>query len=136
MLRERLPLQIQIARAGSVVNCPNVGNGMADPRVRWILELLVKIDLAQIPRIEELAREVHISSSRLRHLFKTEVGVTLSRYVKMMRLQRARILLQDSFLEVKEIVAAVGLKDVSHFVRDYKTIYGETPMRSRFRESA
>jgi hypothetical protein len=46
-------------------------------------------------------------------------------------MERAGDLLETSFLSVKEIAHAVGLNDESHFVRDFKTIYGVTPTRYR-----
>jgi transcriptional regulator GlxA family with amidase domain len=56
--------------------------------------------------------------------------------VKLLRLEKAKYLIENSFLEVKEIAAAVGIGDVSHFVRDYKCFYGETPSQTRTRKKA
>jgi hypothetical protein len=49
-------------------------------------------------------------------------------------MQRAKDLLESSFLSVKEIAFQVGLNDESHFVRDFKSTYGFSPAhyRSRF----
>lgn len=77
-----------------------------------------------------------MSGSRLRHLFRTEMGTPPGRFLKLLRLQRAKELLRGSFLEVKEVATAVGFGDVSHFVRDYKMVHGETPSESRFRSKA
>jgi hypothetical protein len=48
-------------------------------------------------------------------------------------MERARHLLETSFLSVKEIAHQVGLNDESHFVRDFKKAYGEPPTRYRLR---
>ena len=48
-------------------------------------------------------------------------------------MERARHLLETSFLSVKEIAHQVGLNDESHFVRDFKKAYGEPPTRYRIR---
>ncbi|MGH9906870.1 MAG: helix-turn-helix domain-containing protein, partial [Pyrinomonadaceae bacterium] len=40
-------------------------------------------------------------------------------------------LLETSFLSVKEITHSVGLNDESHFVRDFKAVYGFPPTRYR-----
>lgn len=42
-------------------------------------------------------------------------------------MERARYLLETSFLSVKEITHNVGLNDESHFVRDFKKVYGVPP---------
>jgi transcriptional regulator GlxA family with amidase domain len=38
---------------------------------------------------------------------------------------------RTTFLSVKEISAAVGIHDESHFLRDFKTLYGATPTERR-----
>jgi hypothetical protein len=50
-------------------------------------------------------------------------------------MERAKDLLESSFLSVKEIAYQVGLNDESHFVRDFKSTYGFSPAlyRSQFR---
>jgi transcriptional regulator GlxA family with amidase domain len=41
--------------------------------------------------------------------------------------------LEHSFNQVKEIAFTVGCADLSHFVRDYKLLFGESPSESRRR---
>lgn len=54
-------------------------------------------------------------------------------YLSSLRLERARYLLQATFLSVTEITRRIGAQDDSHFVRDFKKAYGETPTRYRKR---
>lgn len=58
-------------------------------------------------------------------------------YLKVLRIEKAKHLLETSFLSVKEITHLVGLNDESHFVRDFKKAYGvsPTPYRVRFNGS-
>ncbi len=85
----------------------------------------------------EIAEVVHLSPSRLRHLFKNETGASLARHMRELRLQRAKRLLETTFLSVKEIAASVGVGGMSHFVRDFEKVYGMTPGRyaERHREA-
>jgi hypothetical protein len=57
------------------------------------------------------------------------------RYLRVLRMERAKDLLESSFLSVKEIGFRVGLTDESHFVRDFKATYGLSPAcyRTQFR---
>ena len=77
--------------------------------------------------LSEFAQSVNLSVWRLCHIFKSDVGMPPIRYLRLLRMERARDLLESSFLSVKEIAFQVGLNDESHFVRDFKSTYGFSP---------
>jgi two-component system, response regulator YesN len=81
--------------------------------------------------LNELARSVNLSLWHLSHLFKSEMGLSPALYLKNYRMQQAAVLLESTFLSVKEITARVGFRDESHFVRVFKGAYGLTPVRYR-----
>jgi AraC family transcriptional regulator of arabinose operon len=82
-------------------------------------------------RPAELAQLVHLSPSRLRHLFKNETGTTLSHYLKAVRLRQAEVLLRTTFLSIKEIVIQLGMTSSSNFARAFKKTYGVSPTAYR-----
>src|SRR6476619_1331815 len=84
--------------------------------------------------LAEFAQSVNLSVWRLCHIFKSDVGMPPIRYLRLLRMERAKNLLESSFLSVKEIAFQVGLNDESHFVRDFKSTYGFSPAlyRSHF----
>jgi len=92
-------------------------------------------DLRQVPKPRELARIVRLSSSRFNHLFTAETGFSPSQYLKALRMEKAKVLLESTFLNVKEIMTSVGLSDLSHFVRKFKKLYGITPSEYRKRHA-
>jgi transcriptional regulator GlxA family with amidase domain len=73
-----------------------------------------------------------LSPSRLRHKFKSEVGVTPTVYLQTLRLRRAKELLTTNHLTVKEVRAAVGISSDSYFTHQFKRAFGIPPSRSRF----
>lgn len=79
----------------------------------------------------EFAQSVNLSVWRLCHIFKSDVGMPPMRYLRLLRMERAKDLLESSFLSVKEIAYRVGLSDESHFVRDFKSTYGSSPTAYR-----
>jgi len=81
--------------------------------------------------VAQMAAGVNLSVSRFSHLFRTQVGIPPSRYLKRVRMAAARRLLETSFLSVKEVMARVGFNDVSHFVRDFRHHYGVPPGQVR-----
>jgi AraC-like DNA-binding protein len=74
-----------------------------------------------------IARSVNLSVWRFCHVFRAEVGMSPIQYLRFLRMERAKHLLESSFLSIKEIGHLVGLKDESHFVRDFKKAYGLSP---------
>jgi AraC-like DNA-binding protein len=81
--------------------------------------------------IAKLAASVNLSASRFAHLFQREVGTSPARYVRALRMLRARALLEQTFLSVKQVMARVGCNDQSHFSRDFRRVHGVTPRSCR-----
>jgi transcriptional regulator GlxA family with amidase domain len=109
------------------------GGKRVDQRVIKVLELM-RADLRGQLSLAGLAHSVNLSVWRLSHIFRSEVGMPPIQYLKVLRIEKAKHLLETSFLSVKEITHQVGLKDESHFVRDFKKTYGvsPTPYRVQF----
>lgn len=101
-----------------------------DRRVERII-LLVERDIRKSITLNDIAHAVNLSPSHVYHLFKSEMGMSHPRYLKMLRIKKAKELLETTFMSVKEIVEAVGVKDGSHFVRDFKKQYKMTPTQCR-----
>lgn len=102
------------------------------PRVQKVVNLIQR-DLRRRLTLTEMAQSVGLSVEHLRELFKSEIGMTPTQYQKRLRLLEARRLLESTFLNVQEIAVQVGLSDDSHFVRDFKKLYGLTPAQYRAR---
>jgi AraC family carnitine catabolism transcriptional activator len=74
---------------------------------------------------------VNLSPSQLARLFRQHTGTSPARYLHALRLARARILLERTFLSVKQVMACVGLNDPSHFSRDFRRHHGFAPSQLR-----
>jgi transcriptional regulator GlxA family with amidase domain len=81
--------------------------------------------------LEEMAERANLSAPYFCYLFKSITGIPPARYLKSLRMQQAATLLTTTFLSVKEIVKQVGGTDESHFIRDFKRMYGKTPSAYR-----
>jgi AraC family transcriptional regulator of arabinose operon len=103
-----------------------------DRRIKIIIALIER-GTSTSPDMLVIARQVNLSPSRLRHLFKKETGKTPAQYLKSLRLQQAALLLSTTFLSVKEISNRVGIPNTSHFVREFKKVYGVAPTTYRNR---
>lgn len=103
-----------------------------DSRVEKIKQLM-RDNVQREWSLLELSQAVNLSVWRLSHIFVSEVGQSPMQYLRQLRLDRAKHLLETSFLSVKEITHQLGLKDRSHFVRNFKKAYGDAPTRYRLR---
>lgn len=103
-----------------------------DIRIRLVLSILHERYAGDLD-VEELAAVVGLSRSRLEHLFRAEAGETIGNVVRSLRLRRAAELLVTTFLSVKEIRAAAGWQDASHFVRSFRRAYALSPSDYRQR---
>jgi len=83
--------------------------------------------------VDHLAEFARLSRSHLCYLFKVETGVAPIQYIKRVRIERARDLLEQTNLSIKEIRSKVGLVDRSHFTRGFKEAFGVTPSEYRNR---
>jgi AraC family transcriptional regulator of arabinose operon len=101
-----------------------------EPRIHRAISLMTA-DLRHEIEIDKLARALNLSVSRLHHLFKAETGLSPMRYLKAQRMQKAQELLETTFLNVKEVLLKVGVKDESHFLRDFKKKFGLSPSQYR-----
>lgn len=103
-----------------------------DPRIQKVIAV-IDGDPHQRLSLARMARIAHLSSSRLRHKFKSEVGITPTLYLRSVRMRMAADLLRDEDLSIKEVRARIGLKSDSHFTHLCERVYGEPPSRIRKR---
>ena len=62
--------------------------------------------------------------------------MTPASYLKKLRIETARKLLETTFLTNQQIIFKVGMYDESHFVKDFKKAYGLLPSQYRKRHCA
>jgi AraC family transcriptional regulator of arabinose operon len=101
-----------------------------DPRITWIVAY-VRDHVAEPLTVAGLAARVNLSPSRFSHLFRVDVGVSPVQFIRAVRMARARLLLERTFLTVKEVMTLVGCSDPSHFSRDYRHAHGMAPRQWR-----
>lgn len=81
--------------------------------------------------LEDTAQEVNVSPFYLSKLFKEEKNVNYVAYITDVRMEKARELLKDHRLSIKEISAAIGYSDQNYFSRIFRNKFGMTPTEFR-----
>ena len=99
-------------------------------RVKRVIELM-QGEPDRVFSLGKMAESVNLSATHFCFLFKSVTGIPPARYLKSLKMRHAATLLTSTFLSVKEIVRRAGFTDESHFVRDFKRIYGMRPSEYR-----
>jgi len=83
--------------------------------------------------LDELARVSHLSVSRLAHVFKEQMGITIIDYLTSVRIERAKELLLATDQSCTEICFQIGYNNQSYFTRTFKELVGIPPRQFRAR---
>ena len=99
---------------------------LAFERVERVKQALAR-DLENPPSLSELGREVGCSPFYLSRIFSEHTGLTISRYLRNLRLERAAELLRSGRSNVTEAALAVGYSSLSHFSKAFAEMFGVCP---------
>ena len=81
--------------------------------------------------LSEISRACHLSISRMSHVFKEQMGITVVEYMTNVRIERAKEFLLGTDLNCTEICFQVGYNNQSYFTRTFKELVGITPRQFR-----
>ena len=83
--------------------------------------------------LPDVAKASHLSISRLAHIFKEQMGITIIDYLTSVRIERAKQLLLATDQNCTEICFEVGYNNQSYFTRTFKGLVGMTPRQFKDR---
>jgi two-component system response regulator YesN len=83
--------------------------------------------------LAEMAKISHLSISRLAHIFKEQMGITIVDYLTGVRIERAKQLLLATEQNCTEICFQVGYNNQSYFTRTFKELVGMAPLQFRIK---
>lgn len=92
---------------------------------------MINADLSANLSLSMIAEENKISSGYLATVFKSEVGKTVSEYIREKRMNYAAHLLTTSHLQIQTIALHCGIMDVQYFSKIFKKHTGKTPKEYR-----
>ena len=85
--------------------------------------------------LDELARRACISKAHFCRRFKEETGASPWTYLTLLRLEKAKKLLECSELSPGEIAGLCGFYDASYFSRQFRRYVKVTPLEYREKHS-
>lgn len=101
-----------------------------------ILQAALRIladNLAEPHSVTELARAVGTHDKRLLRIFRTQLGTTVSAYLRQARMELARKLLQTDTISIEEIAAQTGFSNAANFSTAFRRAEGLSPRQYRQR---
>lgn len=81
--------------------------------------------------IELLAKQVCMAPAYLSALFKKETGQNLSKYIRSVRMEKAKELLETTYQKIVDISNEVGYPNVSYFCQSFREYFGVSPQKFR-----
>lgn len=81
--------------------------------------------------IEDLANAVGVSTSHIQSVFKASTGVSIARYLRQYRLNKAADLLANTATSINDIAEQTGFGNANYFYTVFKKYYSITPSEYR-----
>jgi AraC-like DNA-binding protein len=88
---------------------------------------ILRTHLEEPPSLGELGRMVGCSPSYLSRTFSGETGMTVSQFIRQVRIEKAAELLQGGRKNVTEVATEVGYSSLSHFSKAFREVTGCCP---------
>lgn len=100
-----------------------------DERIRKIVDHIESAPNYDV-RFADLLRICNLSESRLIHLFKAEIGITIRKYILWRRVQKA-LAAMCSGRSIRQSAQQAGFTDAAHFNRTFVSMFGLNPSATR-----
>lgn len=127
LVRKEIYYRLLTSRHGALLQRMTAENGNAQ-RLAVGMQWLRRNAMRPI-RMEDLAREMHMSVSAMYSSFRGVTGMSPLQFQKQLRLQEARRLMLLERLDAGDAGRRVGYRSASQFSREYGRFFGAPPMR-------
>lgn len=84
--------------------------------------------------LDSIASIFYVSKEHLSRSFKQQAGITISDYLVKQRMEKAKQLLSEHSLAIKDVASMTGYPDVAYFYRVFKKYTGTAP--GEYRDNA
>ena len=88
---------------------------------------IIRSEFIQGISLDDMAERLKITKQHLCHLYRSKTGRTIIADVNDLRLDHALTLLMQTNMNVAQIAAKSGFRDVSYFYRAFKKRFGQKP---------
>ena len=81
--------------------------------------------------LDDIAKEMHYSKSYIRQLFHKKTNHTIAHYLTTLKMKRAKELLLDENISIRQIAFEIGYDDANYFSNVFRKEVGMSPTMYR-----
>lgn len=119
-----------LAIKSSGISSGGAGSSTLEQKLKTV-QYFIDIALDQPVNIGRLAGKCEISQNYLTQMFRKKHGMTIQRYLLHRRIDKAKFLLENTALSIKEIGVMVGIPNSQHFNKRFRLTAGCSPSEFR-----
>ena len=131
----RLLIKISRYIGGAIKNIPGAPSKEWNTVLSAVRIIMSSFDDPELT-LETIANTLYISKSHLSRLFKKLIGESFSEYLRRIRMDQACRLLKETRLNMEEIVAHCGLRDMQSFYHNFHALMQITPHQYRLSQNS
>ncbi|MDP9958958.1 helix-turn-helix transcriptional regulator [Chryseobacterium lathyri] len=103
----------------------------AEPGISFVVKKFIDENYHKNIRAEDIGKLTGISQNKIRKEFKFQYKMTVADYISDLRMLKARKMIIDKDILVKEIAIECGYEYVQNFTRAFKKKFGVSPEKLR-----
>ena len=105
-------------------------NPAVSPQIRSCRDY-IELHSEQALKLHSLAKQVGYSEYYLSRKFKKEMGVSISTYIRYVRVERSKLMLVSTSKPISEIADLLHFASSSHYSESFREVTGKTPQQYR-----
>ncbi len=113
----------------------NIGSDLTDSRLARVIDFMHHHFAKEIT-LDQLAREAGVSRFHFVRLFRSRLHVTPHRYLVRLRMNRAKLLLRTTDLDIHAVALACGYTHAGRFAAGFHATFGAHPSGFRRQEGS
>ncbi len=84
--------------------------------------------------VASIAKQFYLSETHVIRIFRDKYGITPKQFILRSKIEKAKLMLLDTSLQIKEIAMILHFADSYHFSHTFKRLTGVSPEKFRMRE--
>lgn len=127
ILKSRQVLSEKYGQASDVVKIPENTSLMDKRFIDKVMDYIIGNLADEDLNVEHLANELNLSRSQLYRKIKALTGLTANEFLRKLRLEKAREIIENGDASISEVCFRVGFSSPSYFTKCFKAYFGVLP---------